>query len=245
MGFVSRTDDQPTIVTLTLTPRPHIDGVREIDFGGSLFDDPNTANKLIYREWNAYAQVFFHNGAVASVFPQDVAYQVLVQPLHLYKNISVPIGSYRFAVHQLAYTSAGNSRVTYTGSVQWGGYYTGDLKTAVLTAQYRPNPHLALAINNTLNAFRLPQGNFDVELAGLQVSYAFNRFLNASTFIQANTADTKAVSTNFRVRYTFHPDSDLYVIYNAGSRFQAIAAGNPMQVRAEKFAVKITYSWSR
>ena len=165
--------------------------------------------------------------------------------LHLYKDIAIPAGSYRFAAHQLAYTSAGNSRFTYTGSFQWGDYYTGDLKTGMLTAQYRPNSHLALAINNTLNVFRLPQGNFNVELAGLQVSYAFNRFLNATTFVQVNTADTQAVSANFRVRYTFRPNSDLYVTYNAGSRFQAIAAGNPMPVREQKFAVKITYSWSR
>lgn len=245
MGFVTRTDDQPTIVTLTFTPRPHIRRVREIDFGGVWFDDPNTADKLIYREFSPSLQVIFNNGAVASVYPQDVTYQFLNHSLHLYKDISIPAGGYRFAAHQLAYTSAGNRRFTYTGSFQWGSYYTGDLKTAVLTGQYRQNAHLALAIDNTLNAFRLPQGNFDIELAGLQVSYAFNRFLNATTFIQTNTADTKAVSANFRVRYTFRPDSDLYVIYNAGSRFQAIAAGNPMQVRTEKFAVKITYSWSR
>jgi hypothetical protein len=47
------------------------------------------------------------------------------------------------------------------------------------------------------------------------------------------------------MRYSFRPDSDLHVIYNVGSRFQSLAAGNPMQVRQEKIAVKITYSWSR
>ena len=34
-------------------------------------------------------------------------------------------------------------------------------------------------------------------------------------------------------------------MYNVGSRFQSLAAGNPMQVRRENIAVKITYSWSR
>ena len=77
------------------------------------------------------------------------------------------------------------------------------------------------------------------------MSYAFNRFLNATTFIQTDTAQLQAVSANFRIRYTFRPDSDLYVIYNAGSRFQSLAAGNPMEVRQQKIAVKITYSWSR
>jgi hypothetical protein len=165
--------------------------------------------------------------------------------LHLYNNISVPVGTYQFASHQLNATSPSNRRITYTGFVQWGGYYSGTLTLGNLTAQYRPNPNLTLAINDTLEAFRLPQGNFDIELAGLQVSYAFNRFLNATTFIQVNTADTQAVSANFRLRYTFRLDSDLYVIYNQGTVFQAIAAGNPTLLREQKIAVKVTYSWSR
>ncbi|MGC1788618.1 MAG: DUF5916 domain-containing protein [Terriglobales bacterium] len=245
MGFVTRTDDLPTIATLTFTPRPKIRGVREVDLGGVFFDDPNTADKLIYREWSPSLQVFFNNGAIASAYPQDVIYQVLTQPLHLYGNISVPVGAYRFASHQFGYTSAGNRRITYTGQLQSGQYYTGNLTAGTLTAQYRPSAHLTLAVNDTLNAFRLPQGNFDIELAGMQVSYAFNRSLNLATFVQANTSDVQAVSANVRLRYTFRPDSDLYVIYNAGTVFQAIAAGNPALLREQKVAVKVTYSWSK
>jgi hypothetical protein len=165
--------------------------------------------------------------------------------LNLYKNISIPAGGYRFTSHSLAYTSSGSHKVTFAASEQWGGYYNGHLNTATLLAQYRPNPHLALALNDTLNSFRLPQGNFNIDLTGVQISYAFNRFLNMTTFVQADTAQTQAISANFRIRYTFRPDSDLYVIYNVGSRFQSLAAGNPMQIRQEKIAVKITYSWSR
>ena len=245
VGFVTRTDDEPTIAQFTLTPRPHIDHIREIDLGGSFFDDPNTLNQLVYREFNANGQVIFQNGSYVGFTPQDVTYQVITQPLHLYQNISIPVGSYRFANHQLNYHSSGERKIVYTGLFQWGGYYSGTLKEAGLTADYHPNPHLALAVNDTLNVFRLPQGDFNIELAGVQVSYAFNRFLNATTFIQANTADIQAVSANFRIRYTFRPDSDLYVIYNAGNRFQSLVAGNPLEVREQKFAVKVTYSWSR
>ena len=69
-------------------------------------------------------QVFFNNGAIASASPQDVIYQVLTRPLHLYGNISVPVGAYRFASHEFGYTSAGDRRITYTGRFQWQ-YYTG------------------------------------------------------------------------------------------------------------------------
>jgi hypothetical protein len=245
MGFVTRTDDQPTIMQFNLTPRPRVLNIRELDLGGFLGHDPNTAGKLTYREWTPNIRILFNNSAEIDSSPHDVVYQFLGQPLHLYKDISIPAGSYKFASHQVAYTSAGNHRLTFAVSEQWGSYYTGTLNTAMMTAQYRPNAHLALAMNNTLNSFRLPQGNFEIELAGVQVSYAFNRFLNATAFVQTDTAQNQAVSANFRVRYTFRPDSDLYLIYNVGNRFQSLIAGNPTQLREQKFVVKVTYSWSR
>ena len=102
-----------------------------------------------------------------------------------------------------------------------------------------------MGLTNTLNSFRLPQGDFNVLLAGLQVSYAFNRFVNLTTFLQGNTADDQAMSANVRLRYTFRPDSDLFVIYNLGSRFQSLNGQNLASLRESRFAVKMSYSWSR
>lgn len=245
MGFVTRIDDQPTIFQVNLTPRPRFWGLREVDLGGFVGHDPNTAGKLIYKEETANLKVIFNNSAEIDSAPYDRIYQFLVQPLNLYKNIFIPAGGYRFTAHSVSYISTGSHRITYTGLGQWGEYYGGHLNSASLTAQYRPNAHMAVALNDTLNSFRLPQGDFDIDLAGVEMSYAFNRFVNATTFIQADTAQLQAVSANLRLRYTFRPDSDLYVIYNVGNRFQSLAAGNPIAVREEKFAIKLTYSWSR
>ena len=243
MGFIQRVDDKPSIVQVNLTPRPHFAGLREVDIGAGWDYHASGAGKLMSQEITPSILALFQNGASINAVPYDQLYQFLPSPLHLYKNISVPAGGYRFSSHTIAVTSPGNHRITYTGTAQWGDYYTGTLNSFGVTAEYRPNPHLDVGLNDTLDRFRLPQGNFDIDLAGLQVSYAFNRELNATTFVQANTADTKAVSVNFRVRYTFRPDSDLYVIYNLGTRFQSLAAGNPMNLREQKFAVKLTYSF--
>ena len=245
VGFVSRTGVESTIFQAFLTPRPHFWNLREIDLGGFVDSNPNTSGSLEFQEVSATIRMIFNDGAEIDSNPQDMIAQVLTQPLHLYKNISIPPGSYRFASHQLSYASSGARHLTYTGSFLWGDYYGGTLKTATVTAQYRPSSNLALALNNTVNDFRLPQGNFNIDLAGIQVSYAFTRFLNLTTFLQADTAQTKAASANIRLRYTFRPDSDLYVIYNLGARFQTLAAGNPVPTREQKFAVKLTYSWSK
>src|SRR2546430_11447028 len=39
------------------------------------------------------------------------------------------------------------------------------------------------------DALPISQRNFDIDLAGVQVSYAFNRFLNATTFVQARSEE--------------------------------------------------------
>jgi len=244
IGFLSRTGVESTILQATLTPRPHFWHLREVDLGGLLDSNPSTSGVLNFQEVSPTFRAIFNDGAEIDAFPQDMIAQVLLQPLHLYKNIAIPAGSYRFASHQVAYTSAGAARFTYSGSFLWGDYYAGTLKTATLTAQYRPNSNLALALNNAVNVFHLPQGDFNIALSGVQVSYAFTRFLNLTTFLQSDTAQVKAASANIRLRYTFRPDSDLYVIYNLGTRFQTLAAGNPLPVREQKFAMKLTYSWS-
>jgi len=245
VGFLSRTGVESTIFQAFLTPRPHFWNLREIDLGGVVDSNPGTDGPLVFQEVTPIIKVIFQTGAEIDSNPQDMIAQVLTEPLHLYKNISIPAGSYRFTSHQIAYTSGGAGRVTYAGSYQWGDYYGGTLKTATATAQYRPNSNIALALNNTLNVFRLPQGSFNIALSGVQVSYAFTRFVNLATFVQSDTAQTQAVSANFRLRYTFRPDSDLYVIYNLGTRFQTLAAGNPLPIREQKFAIKLTYSWSK
>lgn len=244
IGFVTRTDDQPTIISPGFTLRPKLWGIREIDFVPFFTDDPNTVGRRVYREVQPNFQALWNNGASVGVTLYDTTWQLLTAPLHLYKSVAIPSGDYRYSISGFSLRSPQAHRITGTANYNWGTYYTGTIRSGGFGAEYRPNPNFDFVLNDTLNVFRLPQGNFDVDLAGLQVSYAFNRFLNATTFIQTDTAQTQAVSANFRVRYTFRPDSDIYVIYNTGTRFQALAAGNPMNVRQQKFAIKITYSWS-
>lgn len=244
VGFVERADDRPTFLDLNLTPRPRIRGVRELNFDSFLEHHPDTRGALQTQEWQATFRALFNNGAFTDDDFVDVFYQRLDSPFKIYKNISIPPGRYRFVRHQVSFGSPEDRRLTVAVTGRWGAFYTGTLNEVRVRSQYRPNARLSLALTNFWNGFRLPEGRFDVDVAGLQVSYAFSRFLNASTFFQVNTADHEAASVNFRIRYTYRPDSDLYVIYNVGTRFRSLAAENPEQLREQRFAVKLTYSFS-
>jgi hypothetical protein len=60
-----------------------------------------------------------------------------------------------------------------------------------------------------------------------------------------DTIEKNPESVNFRLRYTYRPDSDLFIIYNLGSQFNSIAAGNKVLLREQRLTVKFTYAFLR
>jgi hypothetical protein len=128
---------------------------------------------------------------------------------------------------------------------RFGTYYDGRLNEARVRGAYRANERLSFALGEQWNRFRLstPRGNFSALVGSFQTNYSFSRFLTLSSLIQMDTANTQAVSANLRLRWNYRPDSDLYVIYTAGTRFASLVAENPPQFYENRFAIKFTYSW--
>ncbi len=82
-----------------------------------------------------------------------------------------------------------------------------------------------------------------MHIGSINGSYSFSRFLTTSLLIQVNSIDKNLVSLNFRLRYNYRPDSDLFVIYTLGIQSNSLAAGNPVLTREQRFTVKYTYSF--
>ena len=244
-GFIERTDSNETLGVLTMKVRPGAGNIREMQFEGQILHAPDTLNRVSTQEWFGTFRIMLNNGAYADNDIMDVTTQRLATPLRIYKDVIVPAGVYHFSRHQVSLNSPPDHRVTFNLYDQFGGYYGGTLNVSRVSATYRPNPQLSFAVSQTWNRFRLPVANFSVDLASLQTSYSFSRFLTLSSVIQMNTANNQALSANFRLRYNYRPDSDLYIIYNVGTQFASLAATNLQQTRENRFAVKYTYSFNK
>jgi hypothetical protein len=246
VGFVELTNANETYGDLTFKIRPEVRGIREMQFEGFILHAPTTQDEVQTQEWQNTFRAEFHSGAYTDNDIVDVFTQSITTPLHIYKEVFIPIGLYHFTRHQLTYGSAQNRRFTYNFFERFGGYYGGTLNEFRVRVNYRPTAKFSISASETWDRFRLPlpNGNFSIVLASLQGNYSFNRFLTFTSVIQLNTSNTQAVSANLRLRYNYRPDSDLYVIFNEGTQFTSIAPANPPQVRETKFAVKWTYSWA-
>jgi hypothetical protein len=243
VGFIQRTDSNETFADLTFKVRPELRGIRELQFEPFIQHSPDTRHHVATQEWQATFRADFNNGAYTDDDIVDIFIQRLVTPLNIYRNFFIPAGVYNFDRHQLSFYSPQDRRFTYNIYEQFGGYYGGTLNDFRLGATYRPNARFSISASQTWNRFRLPIGKFSVDLASLQASYSFNRFLTFSTVIQMDTANNQAVSANLRLRYNYRPDSDVYIIYNVGTQFASLAAANLQQIRETRFAVKYTYSF--
>lgn len=243
VGFIERTDSNQEYAELTFKVRPKLAGIRELQFEGFVFHSPDTHDVVQTQEWQGTFRGEFHSGAYTDDDIADVFTQRITTPLNIYKNVFIPNGLYHFARHQLTYGSRQDRRFTCNFFERFGGYYGGSLNEFRVRANYRPTAKFSISATQTWNRFRLPQGNFSVDLASLQENYSFSRFLTFSSTLQLDTANTQAVSANLRLRYNYRPDSDLFVIYNVGTQFVSLAAANPQQIRETRFAVKFTYSF--
>lgn len=244
VGFVERPDSKQNEVDLTLSPRPKIPGVRELNFEAFIFHAPDTHGVLQTQEWQTTFRALFHNGAYTDDDLWDVFTQRITQPFQIYKNITIPAGMYHFERHQLTYGSGQDKRFTWNLFERFGTYYTGHLNEAHVRTNYRPSARFSVSTNTDWDRFTLAQGKFSVVLASVQANYSFSRFLTTSSLIQMDTANTRAMSANIRLRYNYRPDSDLFVIYNVGTRFASLSATNLEQLREQRFVVKLTYSFS-
>jgi len=151
---------------------------------------------------------------------------------------------YHFERHQITYGSGQDRRFKYNLFERFGTYYTARLNEARVRTNYRPSPRFSFTTTAHWNRFTLAQGRFSVVLASIQANYSFSRFLTTSTLIQMDTANPQAVSANIRLRYNYRPDSDLFVVYNVGTCLASLVAANRVELRKQRFVVKLTYSFT-
>ncbi len=245
VGFVERTDLVTNFVDLNLSPRPKTGPVREYDFEGFFRYEPDTHDVLQTQEWQTTFRALFHNGAYTDDDLFDNFIQRLNTPFNIFKNVFIPAGLYHFDRHQLTYGSDTSKRFVYRFFERFGTYYNGTLNEFRIRGTYHANAHLSFSAVPEWDRFKLNNQIYDAKVGSAGASYSFNRFVATSALVQLNSVDEHPWSLNLRLRYTYRPDSDLFVIYNIGNQFNSLTAGNPVLLQEKRLSIKMTYSFLR
>jgi hypothetical protein len=161
----------------------------------------------------------------------------LIEPFEI-SGVVIPPGVYHWKRYRLEGGTAQKRRF-YTQVTWWfGGFYNGDLDQFEWTGAWNPTPLVTVEFSGARNVGDLATGRFTQTLIGNRLRINISPDLSIASYVQYDT-DSDTVGTNTRLRWTFRPVADLFVVYNHNVRSQL----DRWQLDSNQLLVKLQYAW--
>ena len=162
----------------------------------------------------------------------------LVEPFEVADDVEIPAGSYHWRRYRLEVSTAQKRRL-YTQLTYWfGGFYGGDLQQIEWTGAWNPMPLVTVEFTGEHNVGHLPSGDFTQTLVGNRLRINISPDLSIASYVQYDT-DSDSIGVNTRLRWTFTPVADLFIVYNHNVR----SLLERWQLESNQLLVKLQYSW--
>jgi hypothetical protein len=162
----------------------------------------------------------------------------LVEPFEVASGVVIPPGSYNWLRYRLEASTAQKRRF-YTQLTWWfGGFYTGQLDQFQWTGAWNPIPLVTVEFTGERNLGRLPTGDFTQTVVGTRLRVNVSPDLSIASYVQYDT-DSESVGTNTRLRWTFLPVADLFIVYNHNIR----SIVDRWRLDSNQLLIKLQYAW--
>jgi len=166
----------------------------------------------------------------------------LAAPFEIVDGVVIPEGTYHWNRYRVEAGLAAKRRLS--GQLTWwfGDFYTGRLDEYQLTASWKPSALFIAEFNATRNEGRLAEGNFTQQVVGTRLRVNVSPDLQFNSYLQYdNESDT--FGTNTRVRWTFRPAGDLFVVYNHNLRtLDPLTRDRQLRFASNHLLVKLQYA---
>jgi Domain of unknown function (DUF5916) len=240
LGFVPRPGIQRFDLSADFQPRPGWRRVRQMFFelGATLVTD-------LSGRWESYriraAPVNWRlesgDRIELNVAP---AGERLTAPFEIAEGVAIPPGPYGWWRYRVEVEAAAKRRLS--GQLTWwfGGFYGGTLHEIAAQSAWTPSPLVTFLLTAEVNLGRLPQGDFDQELFGVKARLNLSPDLQLDSFVQYDNR-SRSVGTNTRLRWTFDPRGELFVVYNHNLR----RIEDRFRLDSNELLVKLRYTLRR
>jgi hypothetical protein len=222
LGFVRRTGIWETTGHIDFMPRPHVRGIRQLDFELPDWDiiTGETGSILRPASWET-AQIeirplaaTFESGASLAVFLQRVL-DAPTDSFEIFRGTQVQPGRYWWTRGGVQVTSSPGRALSLTSSLGVGGFYDGSNAEAAVGVTWRRGGHLSIGSDVAASAVRLSSHRFHAVQASARAEYAFNTRTTFQGFVQLNNEDQR-IDFNLRFHWSRVVGDDLYIVWNTG-----------------------------
>jgi hypothetical protein len=155
------------------------------------------------------------------------------------RTVIVPAGTYDWTRYTLEGSLADKRRLS--GKFAWksGSFYGGDLDTVEAAVAFNW-PLFKVELGGERNFGKLPDGNFTQNLYSGRLELRFTPNLQASSFLQYDN-ESNSLGTNSRLRWTFKPLGELFVVYNHNLQ-RSISERRRWNFNSNELVVKFQYA---
>lgn len=164
----------------------------------------------------------------------------LSESFEISDGVVIPAGDYHWTRYRVELALA--SKRTVGGQLSWwfGDFYDGTLDQYQARVQLKPSATFTIDLSGTRNVAELPQGSFVQEFIGTRFNVNVSPDLQVSAFVQYDN-ESGEVGSNMRLRWTFDPLGELFLVYNHNLR----DLGDRWQKESNEFLVKVQYAIRR
>ena len=161
----------------------------------------------------------------------------LVEPFDI-GGVPIQPGSYHWRRYRLEGGTAEKRRFYVQATWWFGGFYDGSLDQYQWTGAWNPTPLLTVEFSGERNIGELAAGRFTQSLVGTRLRVNLSPDLSVASYTQYDT-DSDSVGVNTRLRWTFRPVGDLFVVYNHNVR----SLLDRWQLDSNQLLLKLQYAW--
>ena len=158
-------------------------------------------------------------------------------PFEIADGVVIEPGSYHYTRYRLEWAMA--TKRVVSGQLTWwfGDFYDGTLDQIEAQVQVRPTELFIFDLTATRNIGDLKAGQFDQQVYGLRAMVNFSPDLQLTSFVQYDD-ESREVGTNTRLRWTFNPLGELFVVYN----YNVLDELDRWAMQASQILVKVQYA---
>jgi uncharacterized protein DUF5916 len=128
-------------------------------------------------------------------------------------TVSIPAGSYEWTRYSLYGALAQKRRISGELTYEFGRFYDGHLRKLEGTLALKPWSSLTVEVSGERNRAELLGGAFTQYLYGIRAEVKPSADFQVSSFLQYDN-ESRSFGTNTRLRWTFNPLGDLFVVFN-------------------------------
>lgn len=161
----------------------------------------------------------------------------LVAPAEI-AGVIVSAGSYRWMRYRLEGGTAQKRRLYAQVTWWFGGFYDGTLDQILWTGAWNPTPLVTVEFSGERNVGHVSTGRISQTLVGNRLRVNLSPDLSIASYVQYDT-DSDTVGVNTRLRWTFRPPADLFVVYN----HNVGSALDRWQLESNQLLVKLQYAF--